>query len=87
MTHQEAMTLAESLKRRFDAEVEVEQVDSSGRFRFGVVSPLFQTMTQLQRQDEIWKAVDETLSREATLGISLILAFAPEELAETGEPT
>jgi hypothetical protein len=41
------------------------------------MSRKFDDMPQLRRQDEIWEVVDETLPREATLDISIILAFAP----------
>jgi hypothetical protein len=49
------------------------------------MSPQFERMEQLRRQDLIWDVVDQTLPREATLDISLILAFAPSELASAGD--
>jgi stress-induced morphogen len=84
MTQHIAESLANALRNRFDAEVDMELVNPSGRYRFAVVSPQFQKMTQLARQDEIWKVVNETMPREATLDITLILAFAPDELVDTG---
>jgi acid stress-induced BolA-like protein IbaG/YrbA len=82
MTTSDAKALKMALKKRFAAdEVEVEKVGPGGRYRFAVVSSRFNRMSQLKRQDEIWKVVDSTLSRNAILGISLILAFAPRELA------
>ena len=85
MTQQEVDQLADALRRQFNAEVEAEPVNGNGRYRFAVVSPEFEQMNQLQRQDAIWAVVDATLPRLATLDISLILAFSPTELAETGE--
>ena len=32
-------------------------------------------------KDDVWEVVDATLPRDATLDVSLILAFAPDELA------
>lgn len=82
MTGKESEMILGALQQRFDAEVDIEPVNGDGRYRLAVVSPQFRTMTQLQRQDAIWSLVDQTLSRQATLDISLILAFAPGELAE-----
>jgi stress-induced morphogen len=84
MTQQDAECLAQAFRNRFGAEVGMELVNPVGRYRFEVVSPQFQKMTQLARQDEIWKVVNETMSRDATLDITLILAFAPDELVDTG---
>ncbi len=81
MTAAQAKLLRNALKTQFRAEVEVEKVGAGGRYRFAVVSSQFDKMNQLKRQDEIWKVVDKTLSRNEILGISLILAFAPKELA------
>ena len=81
MTKSQVEDLSRALKKQFHAKVEFEPVNNNGRYRFAVSSKDFAQMTQLQRQDAIWKVVDETLPREATLGISLILAFAPAELA------
>ena len=85
MTPEQAETLAREFQIRFDADVDFECVNGKDRYRFAVVSPRFDRMTQLQRQDALWAAVDAVLPRELTLDVSLILAFAPAELAETGE--
>ena len=85
MTQQEVDLLAVALRRRFNADVDAQPVNGKGRYRFAVVSPEFDQMNQLQRQDAIWEVVDAVLPRPATLDISLILAFSPTELAETGE--
>lgn len=51
------------------------------RFRLAVVSPKFRKMFHLKRQDRVWEIVDATLDREQAVRISLILAYAPDELA------
>ncbi|HEY8746623.1 MAG TPA: hypothetical protein VIM11_01525 [Tepidisphaeraceae bacterium] len=84
MTQQEAESLADALRGHFEADVDMELVNDRGRYRFAVVSKQFQSMNDLERQDEVWKIVDRTMPRAATLDISLILAFAPEELADSG---
>lgn len=83
MTQDELDGLVAAIKAAFSAEVEIEQVDPKGRYRLGVVSASFEGMTQLQRQDAIWDLVDTKLSREASLDVSLILAYTPSELAST----
>ena len=85
MTKQEADVLADALRRRFNADVEVRPVNGNGRYRFAIVSQGFQQMSQLQRQDAVWEVVDATLPRAATVDVSLILAFSPTELAEVQE--
>lgn len=80
MTTEHVEMLKEALKKRFEAEVEAEQVGPNGRYRFAVVSRQFEKMPRLDRQDRVWDVVDEVLPREATLDISLILAYAPDEL-------
>lgn len=80
MTKKQAGTLAEALRRQFEAEVDAEPL-GNGRFRFALVSPKFKKMPHLRRQDKVWELVDRTLPREAIMDISLILAYAPSELA------
>lgn len=84
MTQEQVDSLAAALRERFRGEVEVERIGERMRYRFAVVSSEFMPMTQLQRQDAVWAVVDSTLPREATLDVSLILTFAPSELAQAG---
>lgn len=84
MTEAQVQTLRQAFEKRFHAQVDVEPINGRGRYRFAVVSPQFEEMTHLQRQDALWEAADAALPREATMDISLILAFAPNEL-ETAE--
>ena len=84
MTQDQVDELSKAFRDKFDAKVEVEPVNDRGRYRFAVVSSRFHEMTHLQRQDALWQLTDETLPRDVTLDISLILAFAPDELAATG---
>ena len=84
MTQEDADRLAAALRERFRAEVDVERIGDRLRYRFAAVSPDFAQMPQLERQDAVWNVVDATLPREASLDVSLILTFAPGELAEAG---
>ena len=81
MTAQEAENLARLLRERFNAQVDYEEVNSNGRYSFAVVSEQFHGVPHLTRQDRIWKVIDEVLSKEDTMGISLVLAFDPSDLA------
>jgi stress-induced morphogen len=80
MSPQQVEQLKQEFEKRFQAVVETEPVDGNGRYRFAVVSPQFESMTHLQRQDALWEVVGQILSREASLDISLILAFSASEI-------
>ncbi len=80
MTRESADRLVAALRNAFDAEVDVEAVNSAGRYRFGIVSPKFEGMPHLDRQDAAWDVVDDTLSRSDVLDVSMILAYAPSDL-------
>jgi stress-induced morphogen len=80
MTRQQANNLAKALKKSFGGKVDFESVNGNGRYRFSITSKRFEKKTQLQRQDAIWKVVDEVLPRDATLAVSIILAYAPTDL-------
>jgi acid stress-induced BolA-like protein IbaG/YrbA len=72
--------LRSEFKSVLDAEkVLFEPIPGSRRFRVIVVSSKFKKMPQLKRQDRIWTVVNSVLDPEASLRISLILAFAPNE--------
>jgi len=79
MTPTQVETLRTALAREFEAEVEAEKI-APKRYRFVVISPRFLRMSQLDRQDQVWRVVDDVLPREAALDISLILVYAPSEL-------
>src|SRR2546428_727577 len=77
MNVKQAKSLVKALTKHFGGKAEYEPVNNQGRYRFAITSKQFDDMTHLQRQDAVWKVVDETLPREATLDVSIILAFAP----------
>jgi acid stress-induced BolA-like protein IbaG/YrbA len=81
MTIRQSRILASAFRKDFKADVEAEPQNGHGRYRFTVVSNQFKKMSHLQRQDALWKVVDKVLPREATMDVSLIIAFTPEELA------
>ncbi|MFI5379353.1 MAG: hypothetical protein ACHRHE_08650 [Tepidisphaerales bacterium] len=81
MTKEQVKSLVQAFKRAFHGSVDVESINGHGRYRFAITSKRFAKMPQLKRQDAIWEIVDQTLPREATLDISIILAFAPADLA------
>lgn len=83
MTKHQAQTLVKALKKKFHGQVDAEPINGKGRYRFAVTSKQFAKMPQLRRQDAVWEIVDETLPAEATLDISIILAFAPADLVAT----
>lgn len=74
--------LVQAFQHEFQADVESEKVALPGRYRFAVVSQKFARMPHHKRQDQLWSIASATLPREAMLDISLILAFAPNELED-----
>lgn len=89
MNKNDVKTIKKLLVDAFDAtSVEEELVDSKrGRYRFGIVASKFKKISPLKRQDNIWDEIDKAvkaqkISREAMLEISMILAYAPEELEQ-----
>lgn len=79
MIARQANKLKAALAEAFEAEVEAEKI-APGRYRFSIISPQFDQMPQLKRQDAAWKVVDRMLTTEASIDISLILTYAPHEL-------
>ncbi len=81
MTKTEAQSLKLALEKQFGGQAEFEPVSRPGRYRFAVRSKKFGKMSHMKRQDEAWKIVDRVLERDAALDISLILTFAPQDMA------
>jgi hypothetical protein len=80
MTSTQVNALKNALQKEFGGEVDAERINVKGRYRLSVISPKFEKMGHLNRQDAIWKVVDATLPRAATLDVSLVLAYAPSDL-------
>jgi hypothetical protein len=81
MTRPQAQLLVRAIKKEFGGKAEFEAVNGKGRYRFAITSKQFERMGHLERQDAIWEIVHNALPREATLDVSMILAFAPSDLA------
>mgnify|MGYP006301420073 CR=1 FL=1 len=81
MTPKQVKQLTSALEQAFNAEVQAEKV-STKRYRFVVVSPQFCRMTQMERQDAIWAQVDQVLQKADAVNVSLILAYAPNEIEQ-----
>lgn len=81
MTKTQALSLKKALEENFDGRAEFQMAGRPGRYRFAVKSKKFDKMPQMKRQDEAWKIVSKVLKPEAILGISLILTFAPRDMA------
>jgi hypothetical protein len=81
MTAKEAKSFATKLRKEFGGKVEFEPLNGNGRYRFAIESKRFNGVPVLQRQDEVWESVNRLLPSESTLDISVILTFAPADLA------
>ena len=72
----------DAFKNQFGGEVEFEAEVIGGiqRFSFYLVSPHFNAMPHLKRQDAVWEIIDSVLSRDEALQVSAILPLAPGEI-------
>ena len=83
MTSEQADQLVASIRARFLGDVEAEpDEDNRNRYQFWVFSPQFAGMSHLERQDELWKIVEQVLPREEQLDVAMIWTFAPGEIDE-----
>ena len=81
MNKETAQNLSKKLADEFSGDADFEMIDESrGCYRFGLVSAQFKDVPHLTRQDQIWPIVNSELSREDSLDVTLILAFAPDEI-------
>jgi hypothetical protein len=84
MTKNQAKSLKLVLEKQFGGRAEFEPINRQGRYRFAIRSGKFKGVSHLKRQDEAWRIVDRVLDRDATMDVSMILAFAPGETAMAG---
>lgn len=83
MTQDQADRLAAVFREQFGGEVETfSEEDDPCRFQFTISSPKFQELTTLQRQDAVWEVIDRALSRDDSLDVVMVWAFAPGEINE-----
>ena len=64
-----------------DAEIDVERVPHTNRYRLLMVSPKFERIGHLRRQHKVWDIVQETLEDKDVVRISMIVTLAPKEFA------
>jgi hypothetical protein len=76
--------LVDAFKAKFGGDVEFDSDVTNGveRFSFYLVSPSFQGIPSLKRQDEAWAVVDSVLSRDEALQVTAILPLTPDEVRE-----
>jgi acid stress-induced BolA-like protein IbaG/YrbA len=60
--------------------IDAQRVGRTNRYRLVVVSPRFNRMDQLKRQDLVWNIAESSLSPEELLRTSMIVSLAPEEV-------
>ena len=82
MTEQTARRVADELRKRFTALVEIDEV-RPGRFRFEVLSKHYGTASLLDRQDQAWEVVNKLLTRDEEMDVSIIHMLGPEDVDES----
>ena len=63
------------------AEIDVERVPRTNRYRLLMVSPRFDRIGHLRRQHKVWDIVQETLEDKDLVRISMIVTLSPKEFA------
>jgi len=81
MTQTAKQKLVDAFRDSFGGQVDAEDINGRGRYRFEIVSSAFSGVAQLTRQDQAWEVVDRTLSRAESADISLILTYDPADLS------
>lgn len=74
-----ARKLRDQLLTAFGGTVSVERTGTGRRCGFTILSEAFSGIDHSERQERIWKVVDETLTKRESLEISVIVAFAPDD--------
>ena len=82
MTKEVADSLADELRRKFTAHVDVDEV-RPGRYRFEVYSKHFGDASQLARHDQAWAVAERVLNEEELQDLSLLLLIGPEDVDES----
>jgi hypothetical protein len=62
------------------AEVETEPVRTTRLHRAMVISPHFEHLSHLERQEVVWNILRRSLSTEEQLCVSVVLAMTPGEV-------
>jgi hypothetical protein len=76
MNDVDAEKLAAALQNAFGGKVTFERT-AVGRYAFEVTTKAFDDVSPRARQDRVWQVVDDTLDRDTSAGITLIVAYAP----------
>lgn len=69
-------------ERSIEARVSTEHVRRTTLHRAMVVSPQFEDMSHLERQEVVWQVIRSKLSPDEQLRISIVMALTPEEIGE-----
>lgn len=62
--------------------VVVEPVEGTKLYRILVISPSFRKLGHFERQDLVWKIIENTLGRDERLHVSIIRTLTPSEAEE-----
>ena len=76
MNDAQADQLVDALRARFGGRARHERT-APGRYAIEVITDDFDGVTSRARQDRVWQVVDDTLDRDTSAGITLIMTYAP----------
>lgn len=67
-------------ERGIDAEVSIQPVPDVNMYRVFASSPRFRNLWASERQDMIWKVLEERFNRSDVLRISAVVPLTPDEI-------
>ena len=75
------LTLEQALKSKLrNAEIDIEKVGRTNRYRFLIISDRFRRMDHPKRQNLVWDVVEKVLAPSELLRVSMIITMAPDEV-------
>ena len=75
------LTLEQALRKKLrNAEIDIEKVGRTNRYRFLIVSDRFRRMDHPRRQNLVWDVADKLLAPAELLRVSMIVTMAPDEV-------
>lgn len=68
-------------ERSIKARAELQASELKGRYQLFVVAPAFGRLSEAERQDVIWRVLQERWAREDQLRLTLVLGLSDREAA------
>ena len=75
------LTLEQALKGKLrNAQIDVQKVGRTNRYRFVVASDRFRRMDHPRRQNMVWDVAEKVLAPQELLRVSMIITLEPDDV-------